>query len=1767
MVHGRLFVLLISGLAACSNTGVDPDPECDPGFEQLDGECVDQDECALGTDDCDAEHGLCANTEGGWTCDCAGGWQIEGDGHSCVNVDECLTAPCDATNGICTDNDGSYECGCESGWTLDADGVTCVNVDECALGTDDCDDLGGTCSDTDGGWTCGCETGWTLQGDGVTCADDDECALGTDSCDDSFGTCVDVEGGYACGCLPGWELDADGETCLDSCQATTRGDSEYYFCASEVTWDDAATHCADYGGRLVTFSDQGEEDWVLGEAGALGVSAHPWIGLHQAGTEDWLWHGDAPSAFTHWAPGEPNNLPTEDCGMVWLDGEGWNDSPCGWWRPFVCEVGCEPGYLDDGAGTCENIDECAEELDDCDAAHGTCGDTEGSYSCGCTGSYVLGTDGRTCEPCDAASKDGSDYLFCDSSVPWDAAADFCADQGGRLVTVTDAAEDAWLDATSASLGLSATPWLGLNDIVSEGQWVWQGDASSSYRQWSSGEPNDYATGEDCAALQAGGNWNDIPCSSDRAVACELTCEPGTTLGADGVTCEDIDECLAGTDACDDEFGSCQNTFGGYTCSCDSGWSLDTDGHTCADGCLAVTEAGRDYLVCDQTASWFEAQSHCGAYDAHLVTISGSTEDSWVSTQLTGASWTGLFFDQQYWDWRWDDGSALGYGATLGVAPWASGQPDSTGGPEACVQANGSWDDVGCWTELPFVCEWDCEPGQELVSGTCQDIDECAAGTDGCDQSCANTTGGYECGCDSGYTLAGDGHTCLDDDECALGTDDCDELHGTCSDTDGGWTCGCEVGWSLDADGTSCVDSCAEVSEGASDYLICDSGASWQDAQDHCLDRGYRLVTLSSDVESDWLQSVLDDEGVADYPWTGLNDLQAAGTWRWDDGAALRHDGWMTGQPSNPAERCAELRPDGWNDSFCELDKPYVCERGCEEPVEWAVNGHLYWRCPAQEDYADALQRCDALGGTLASATSREEMQFLADLVPATDSHWLGGNDIGGSWEWTTGEEFHSSLPGWVPWRSGEPNDCCGGEDCLSYLPSGVDERWNDRSCEALSPYVCEAEVAWNEPVVSSRGALYQYSPTELSWNDARVACEARGLRLAQVQDVVDQDFIAAITYAPTEPWVVDELPQRARFDAGGGGPGDDHVWLGGRQDAWGAWRWSDGSALALNGWQPGQPGEAGGPNDCLDASWGHPEWGWLDGSWNDMPCGERTAFLCESPYTEVTDKHILFAHGMGASATEWDQMAPFARDMGFTPHRMSLSAHSPSLACDYLANRATVLGEYVATLPVPDHGLKALGHSMGGLDLRYIVASHYGGDSSFDGAARKLAKVYTIGTPHRGNQLSMAADAAIYGGTTWVMPCDVGSGANTDLGNDNMDAFNGAHPYWDFQIDDVPLPFLAFYFWADTWPCSNTSGPVQWRTDCTVDRYSQIWENAPAYGGPNGEDGMGARHSADMPFAHSWPSESSMINEVERLLLRDWTGYPLVTPPEGRIVFLRSPIRDLTDLDFDDSIGDSRVLRADTLTPDTLRDVNDYEAYALGFRLDPMGGGSWQLRTIVGSQDPCVAWDGGGLVRRPCSVGDTAQSFELLDFADNDGDGADDDGVFQIQNSAGGICLSARTGVAACGSQDADLQLIESQDRWVWIVSDQGAALSVSGNGPVGSLWVEPLSGAAHESFTLARSQSGDGTVELRPAYRDIHDEHALCVTPDRTQPCHAGNEQSWRLLPLGGGDYMFQARVSGEVSCMASPAGTSGDVTFDAGPCDSGNPRHRWTVRPAGTP
>ena len=91
-----------------------------------------------------------------------------------------------------------------------------------------------------------------------------------------------------------------------------------------------------------------------------------------------------------------------------------------------------------------------------------------------------------------------------------------------MLTIDDSSENTWADDTADTFSTSKW-WIGLNDISSEGSFVWEDGSSVSFTNWHSGEPNNGGGGEDCTQLNRyhpTQTWNDEPCGQGLPFVCE-----------------------------------------------------------------------------------------------------------------------------------------------------------------------------------------------------------------------------------------------------------------------------------------------------------------------------------------------------------------------------------------------------------------------------------------------------------------------------------------------------------------------------------------------------------------------------------------------------------------------------------------------------------------------------------------------------------------------------------------------------------------------------------------------------------------------------------------------------------------------------------------------------------------------------------------------------------------------------------------------------------------------------------------------------------------------------------------------------------------------------------------------------------------------------------------------------------------------------------------------------------------------------------------------
>jgi hypothetical protein len=92
--------------------------------------------------------------------------------------------------------------------------------------------------------------------------------------------------------------------------------------------------------------------------------------------------------------------------------------------------------------------------------------------------------------------------------------------GGHLATVESSEEDSFIFNTFAPTVSALSPsgkvalWIGLNDVVAEGSFVWASGLSSPYRNWLPGQPQSLYADEDYVAILVKnygipGMWHDV----------------------------------------------------------------------------------------------------------------------------------------------------------------------------------------------------------------------------------------------------------------------------------------------------------------------------------------------------------------------------------------------------------------------------------------------------------------------------------------------------------------------------------------------------------------------------------------------------------------------------------------------------------------------------------------------------------------------------------------------------------------------------------------------------------------------------------------------------------------------------------------------------------------------------------------------------------------------------------------------------------------------------------------------------------------------------------------------------------------------------------------------------------------------------------------------------------------------------------------------------------------------------------------------------------
>jgi hypothetical protein len=436
---------------------------------------------------------------------------------------------------------------------------------------------------------------------------------------------------------------------------------------------------------------------------------------------------------------------------------------------------CASGYTGDGIDDCSDIDECATSTDDC-AAEATCTNTTGSFECACNTGFA--GDGRACadvdecadstanchQNADCQNTQGSFSCSCKSGFTGDgigcADIDECATNTDNcpVGTTCENADGSFVCRCAAGYeernGVCVDKCVIAMAEVCDPVATCSIIANNAVCTCPSTHTDVSGNGSQCvvnASCTGACSDPNALCVVDSTTQVHCECRAGfTDVNGDGSVCQDVNECLAGTAGCNVN-ANCQNTVGGFTCECKSGFA--GDGFTCTN----INECAQNTDNCDPNATCAD------------------TSPGFTCTCKTG---------------------------------WQGTGQSCTDVDECALNTDDCHTNANCTnTQGGFTCA--CKPGFTGDGKTsCTDINECTLNTDNCNvnATCTNTPGSFTCACNLGYQ--GDGTTtCTNANECALNTDNCDP-NATCTDKDPPerFSCACNFGYT--GTGTTCtLDFC------------------------------------------------------------------------------------------------------------------------------------------------------------------------------------------------------------------------------------------------------------------------------------------------------------------------------------------------------------------------------------------------------------------------------------------------------------------------------------------------------------------------------------------------------------------------------------------------------------------------------------------------------------------------------------------------------------------------------------------------------------------------------------------------------------------------------------------------------------------------------------------------------------------------------------------------------------------------------------------------
>lgn len=487
--------------------------------------------------------------------------------------------------------------------------------------------------------------------------------------------------------------------------------NKYYLLDNSI-WQGAQNKAAELGGHLATISSQAENDWVLGFVTGNGQPADYWIGLNDKASEgNFVWTNGAPVVYTNWSPGQPDNASNvEDVVHVWTAAGQWNDNSPTITRIAVAEV--EVYFCGDpDAGSCLSShgnpfcdsQTCCEYV--C-ASDPFCCNNQWDGQCASAANTACNPTQIAGPIVDPSTGRRHELL---SSAAWPFSALKAQSIGQNLVTVRSNVENEFLRRSFANSvpGVGFTNvWIGLNDVASEGTFVWSSGLPLTFSNWNFSEPNNL-NNEDFTELIAGpGTWNDSTAFQKR----RAVTESGFNNCGTGGSCFSTHGPGCSTESC------CNLVCEIDSFCCNNSWdSLCVNEATARCGASVVAgpfinPATKHAYYGVSSASWSEAEKFANQLGGHLAVPNNASENSWlyanfVQTGAVSAPYLGVH--DQLVEGTFQGVDTIGPGG-IAFAAWAPGEPNNVGNEDVVYLIGGGlWNDASRLGQSTSIIEVPC----------------------------------------------------------------------------------------------------------------------------------------------------------------------------------------------------------------------------------------------------------------------------------------------------------------------------------------------------------------------------------------------------------------------------------------------------------------------------------------------------------------------------------------------------------------------------------------------------------------------------------------------------------------------------------------------------------------------------------------------------------------------------------------------------------------------------------------------------------------------------------------------------------------------------------------------------------------------------------------------------------------------------------------------------------------------------------------------------